>query len=382
MKLDNKKLLSGRYEVERLPGDFSAERVVPDFAFNILNSKGLLYRPIVDEHYLDSGGKKPSWPNGNSFAVCLTHDVDAVSLHSLRESLRVRWSEMKRNPSLVKKINHMVGLGLDWFTYGGKKDPIHCYEMWLKVEAEVNACSTFFFWPGLHRISKPHPTDCKYALSDTIYFNGEKCSVAEMIKEIDQKNWEIGLHSSWYSFNDPEELKRQKEVLATVVGHDIVSVRQHYLHYDIRLTPHVHLEAGFKYDSTLGFNDNIGFRFGTCYPWNLYDLKNEKEIPVLEIPLIIQDSAMLSPLKGMRLDGETAFKYIEQITETVERVGGVLTLLWHPSRIADPDWWNLYLRTLQYLKEKKAWFGTVKRIGEWWEAQKTKERGVGYYSQD
>jgi len=371
MKIDISRLLSGRYEMERLPKDFLPDRVVPDYAFNVLNPMGLLYTPVIDEHYLGSGGKKPSWPGGKSFAACLTHDVDAVSLCSLRESFRARWPQIKKNPSMLKKIDNLLGLGLDWFRYMGKKDPIHCYDLWIKAESEINACSTFFFWPGLNSITKPHHTDCRYDLIDTITFDGQKCSVAEMIKEIDKDSWEIGLHSSWYSFNDADELKRQKEALANVVMHDIVSVRQHYLHYDIRVTPNMHYKAGFKYDSTLGFNDNIGFRFGTCYPWHLYDVGGGKEIPILEVPLIIQDSAMLNPVKGMRLDEDTAFEYITQITDTVEKVGGVLTLLWHPNHILKPAWWELYLRTLRYLKEKEAWFGTIQEIGKWWEGIKT-----------
>jgi len=177
---------------------------------------------------------------------------------------------------------------------------------------------------------------------------------------------EIGLHPSWYSFADAAEMKYQKAALECVLGHDVVSCRQHFLHYDIRVTPRIQAEAGFKYDSTLGFNDNIGFRFGTCYPWKLYDLQAEKELPIIEVPLIIQEGAMLNPNKGMRLDAETAFQYVVQITEAVERVGGALTLLWHPDAVINPPCWNLYLRSLEYLKEKDAWFGAVRDIGEVW----------------
>ncbi|MCK5062250.1 hypothetical protein KAR28_06930, partial [Candidatus Parcubacteria bacterium] len=90
MHINPQKLLQGRNEAERLPKDFSHERIVPDFAFNVLNPLGLLYRPVVDEQYLKDGGQKPTWPDGKQFAVCLTHDVDAVSLYSLRQSLRTR----------------------------------------------------------------------------------------------------------------------------------------------------------------------------------------------------------------------------------------------------------------------------------------------------
>ena len=212
-------------------------------------------------------------------------------------------------------------------------------------------------------VGKHHPSDCLYDMDDRVVFDGQRCTVAEMIREIDRRGWEIGLHPSWYSFDDVDEMKRQKAALEKALGRDVVSVRQHYLHYDIRVTPRVQAAAGLKYDATLGFNDNVGFRFGTCYPWRLYDLKAEKELTIVEVPLIIQDGAMLSPVKGMRLDEETAFQYVQQITEAVERVGGVLTLLWHPNAVINQPWWNLYRRSLDYLKEKDVWFGSVREIG-------------------
>jgi len=53
-----------------------------------------------------------------------------------------------------------------------------------------------------------------------------------------------------------------------------------------------------------------------------------------------------------------------QIAEAVENVGGILTLLWHPNGIINKTWWNLYLRALDYLKEKNVWFGAVREVGE------------------
>lgn len=365
--LDYKCLLQGHYEAECLPKDFSPERIVPDFAFNVLNPLGLLYRPVVDEAYLADGGAKPVWPEGKPFAVCLTHDVDLVSQRSFQESARMHTYQFINGVSLAIRARGLIGRGLDvlrTIKHANAKDPLHCYERWLDVEEAIGARSTFFFWPGWGSVRKHHASDCTYELTDRLVFDGQKCTVAEMIREIDRRGWEIGLHPSWYSFDDAEEMKRQKAALETALGNDIVSVRQHYLHYDIRVTPRVQAEAGLRYDSTLGFNDNVGFRFGTCYPWRLYDLKAEEELPIVEVPLIIQDGAMLSPAKGMRLDEDTAFQYIMQITEAVEMVGGVLTLLWHPNAVINPPWWNLYLRILEYLKEKNAWFGTVRQLVE------------------
>jgi peptidoglycan/xylan/chitin deacetylase (PgdA/CDA1 family) len=372
--IDHKKLLQGCYEAERLPKDFSLARIVPDFAFNVLNPLGLLYRPVADEAYLAGGGAKPVWPEGNPFAVCLTHDVDLVTLYSQRQVCRAKTHALRQAENWIQKTKAALAFGRDCVAtslHQGATDPLHCYERWLDVEAAVDARSTFFFWPGWGSVGKHHPSDCTYELSDRVVFDEQKCTVAEMIREIDRRGWEIGLHPSWYSFDDAEEMKRQKAALETALGHDVVSVRQHYLHYDIRVTPRVQAEAGLRYDSTLGFNDNVGFRFGTCYPWRLYDLQADEELPITEIPLIIQDGAMLNPVKGMRLDEDTAFQYVVQITEAVERVGGVLTLLWHPNAVMNPPRWSLYLRSLEYLKGENAWFGSVRELAQHFKPQPT-----------
>jgi peptidoglycan/xylan/chitin deacetylase (PgdA/CDA1 family) len=217
--------------------------------------------------------------------------------------------------------------------------------------------------------NKPHETDPVYRYSDTVVFDGEEYTIAEMIREIDARGWEIGLHPTWNAYDDVDELKFQKGQLEDIVGHEIVSVRQHYLHYDITKTPRAHAEAGFQYDSTLGFNDNVGFRFGTSYPWNLYDIDTEKDLPILEIPLIAQDGAMLSETKGLRIDEDTATEYVIKLAEKIQEVGGVLTLLWHPSYIRKESWWNTYSTILDYLGKQNAWFGTMKEIGEKWRNQ-------------
>jgi len=369
MNIDYQKLIQGRYEVERLPADFSRVRIVPDFAFNVLNPLGLLYRPVADEHFLENGGKRPVWPEGKPFAVCLTHDVDIVSLYSQRQIIRGRKAQLSMADTASKKIKSLLGFGVDlcrMAKHHGMKDPLFCYERWIEVEKEVGAHSTFFFWPGCKSITKPHHTDCAYELDDHIIFDNQRCTVTEMMQEIDRMGWDIGLHPSWYSFDDADALKRQKDAVEKALGHEIVSVRQHYLHYDCRVTPKTQADTGFKYDSTLGFNDNVGFRFGTCYPYFLYDLKADKELPIMEIPLIMQDVAMLNPSKGMRLDGATAFHYVIHLAACVEEFGGVFTLLWHPSHIIKPGWWNLYIRILKCLQPRKPWFASVREIGEWW----------------
>ena len=366
--IDPTKLLQGRYEADGMPAHFSPDSAVPDFGYNVLNRLGLLYRPVVDEQRLAAGRPKPAWPDEKPFAVCLTHDVDHLSARSARQSIREtlqanRARKRHRQASgwrilaggAIRSTRHAVARG---------EDPLHCYERWLAVEELVGASSTFLFLP--ERPAGDHYTNPVYRFSDAVRFDGQRCTVAEMMREIDRRGWEIGLHATWYAFDDADALRREKDQIEQILGHQISTVRQHYLHYDIRTTPRAHSDAGFKYDSTLGFNDNVGFRFGTSHPFSLYDLGAEEYLPILEVPLIVQDTALLGQTKGLRLDGETAFRYAVQMTDRVERVGGVLTLLWHPDKLVLPGWLELYARLLEHLRARNAWFAPVRQLGEWW----------------
>jgi len=367
MRVDLLKLLQGGYEAEILDGDPELEGKVPDFAYNILYRNGLLYEPLVDQERIDRGGKRAKWPLAKRFAVCLTHDVDTVVHSSLRQESRRRSHLLSVTASLAKKTRYVAGWGLDVvrsIRNLARPDALSVMANWLREEAAIGVHSTFFFWPGWKAVRRHHRSDCLYDLDDRLVFDGVRCSVAEMIREIDRRGWEIGLHPSWSSFSDLDELKHQKEALERALGKEVHSVRQHLLHYDIRTTPGLQAEAGFKYDSSLGFNDNIGFRFGTCYPWRLHDLRSGRELPTYEIPLLIQDGALLSDAKGLRVDGQRAFEYVRMLLEKVESVGGIATLLWHPHMIIDPVWWDCYRGVLGFVKEEEAYVGSVKEVME------------------
>jgi peptidoglycan/xylan/chitin deacetylase (PgdA/CDA1 family) len=328
---------------------------------------GLLYKPVVDMYRLSRGCKKPIWPENKKFAVCITHDVDSVSLNNYRHAWRNRRSIYAADKKAFNFIKWYIGFIKDvWIGRArfSNNDPIYCYDKWIDIERKHNAKSTFLFFA--EQIENRHVADCVYRFRDMVKFNGKRMSVAEMIRAIDKMGWEIGLHASWHAYNNAKDLIFQKKQIEGIVGHEIFSIRQHYLHHNISVTPHAQSHAGFKYDSTLGFNNNVGFRFGTCYPWWLYDNYAKKELSIMEIPLIVQDGALISKDKGLRLDGDTAFIYIKNIISEVQKVGGVFTLLWHADHINRIESLDLYTRLLDYLGEMNPWFATLEDIGKWW----------------
>lgn len=355
-----------RYKLQDfIPEPFGWE-TVPDFGYNILNRYSPMYRPIYDEALLTKGRKRPVWPSGKPFAVCLTHDVDRVSLFSPRDHIRLSRIAWKANRPFSDRLKDVFGHTFQIVNGIFRLDLIACLERWLQVEREVHARSTFFFSSGLGSIKRRDSRDCVYELFDYVLFNNQKCSVAEMIRDIHHQGWEVGLHPSWHSYNDYDEMRRQKAALESELNHDVVSVRQHCLRFDVRITPRILTQSGFLYDSTLGFNDNVGFRLGTCYPHYVVDIGTDEQLPLTEVPLIIQDGALLSRTKGLRLDPRTAFDYVKQLTCAVEEVGGVLTVLWHPDYIYDQDWWGLYCEMLQYFRAKNAYMSSLGDIGLLW----------------
>ena len=344
-----------------------------DYSFTLVNLLGKLYSPILDYEWLDDGGARPHWPNDKSFAVCLTHDVDVLSAYSLHQNMRraknilKTWSQQKSKQNLIL-LTESLEASLRGFLKG--EDPFNQFEKWLELEAQYNAHSTFFFTPEI--TGEPHFTDCWYRYSDTLRFEGKKITGANLIREIHSRGMEIGLHPSWNASTNIDIMRDQKQQLEEVLGEPIYSVRQHWLRFDNFLTPAVQSAAGFRFDSSVGLNDNVGFRRGTSYPFPLMDLKNDQKLPLWEMPLIIQDGAMFHHRKGMRLNHTMALEYITTLAGRVRETGGVLTVLWHPDTISQPVYWDTYRKTLAILDDMGGWFGSVREVGEWWQ----KENGI------
>ena len=250
---------------------------------------------------------------------CLRSHTDSRMLRSLQSSLR----------GLIWSLNPLR-----------RRGPLDDYQRWLAMEAAVGARSTFLFLP--HRYNRPHYTDGGYRYSDAVRFDGRGCTVAGMMREIHRRGWEVGLHASWQSFDSAREMRRQKEQVETAIGADVASVRQHHLHFDIRHTARVQHRAGLLFDSSLGFNDNIGFRCETSYPWRLRDMQTGQPQGVLELPLAIQDKCLMRTFAHG--SEELALEWLARLAARVKHVCGLLTLLWHPESLHKPPYVAVYQR--------------------------------------
>ncbi|WP_136717997.1 hypothetical protein [Halorientalis salina] len=368
MEYSSAEILRGVQEKHLLDDGVSVEDVA-NRTHNYFNQRGELQIPVLDEKRAAEEGR-PEYPNGKEFAVCLTHDVDHICPQALKpqiRQLRTTVSNLVDNEarsSLVKScLRQLYAFSRAAMSSGeSASETVSGIDAIRDVERKYNAPSTFFV-PPEHSLVESR-LDPHISYSTCIEYDGETRPFTEVMKELLKEGVEIGLHPSLGTYRDSSALRTQRERLETVIGSSIESVRHHRLQYDIQSTPSVQAQAGFKYDSSLGIKGDNGFRFGTSYPWKLYDWTDTDTSDVLEIPLVL-DEGFLKPGRGGISDA-TYMSYVDHFIREVKAVSGTLTLLWHPSFFDDGGRVALYESVLERLAEAGAWFTTIGQLGAWW----------------
>jgi peptidoglycan/xylan/chitin deacetylase (PgdA/CDA1 family) len=186
---------------------------------------------------------------------------------------------------------------------------------------------------------------------------------AEM-RRIQDSGWEVGLHGGHDAPFNPDRLKKEKERLEGALGSEITGYRSHYIKFKLPETWTYLEEAGFKYDCTVGFADCIGFRNGMCHPYKPFNLNADKFLNITEIPLVVGD---LTPLAVMGLDSESSLRIIKILIDSVKKVNGVLTILWHNNILFDEMHKGLYREILSYSQNQNAWITSCHEVWNWYE---------------
>jgi hypothetical protein len=342
-------LLSGHLDTIRPSLDVPAKRDLAskptvDFLENILFEAILAacsdrHIPLV---------QKSIWPDGKSFAVCLTHDVDEIKKTYQWISRPLRYL-MKRDiqgfkgqvNSFIQKIRGI--------------EPYYTYDDIIGIENALGAKSTYFILKESGNAS--------LLSKKTWYLYGRNRSlqspeIRALIQRLSANGDEVAIHGSYFSYKDPVLLKEETRELEKLIHEKVIGTRQHNLNLEVPATWNHQLSAGLRYDTTLGFKDTIGFRWGTSFPF--FPGNNGSTIPLLEIPLMIMDICLESC--------ENKESDCIRIADEVEKYQGVLTLLWHPpifNPLEYPDARDIYIKTNQYCKEKGAWITRARDIYEW-----------------
>lgn len=299
--------------------------------------------PLVSRHLIDNGYNF-EFPDQMKFAVCLTHDVDEIYPPNSHTLLSLLTCVKNRDPNSFKDQ-------ITWRMHGKKESPYRNFQKIMDIEEGVGARSSFFFLA----------TD-----ADIRRFRYDIEDLEEDLGRIVDRGWEVGLHGGYYAYNNLGEIQREKDRLERVLGRDVIGYRNHYLRFSIPNTWKDLEKAGFKYDSTLGYPDAVGFRNGMCHPFQPVDLNNKDQIlDILEIPLVIMDGTLFDSVKSYA----EAWSMTKEVIDTVESCQGVLTINWHSNNFScsfRESWIRLYESILKYCQIKNAWMVSGEEIQRWW----------------
>jgi peptidoglycan/xylan/chitin deacetylase (PgdA/CDA1 family) len=347
-----------------------------EFPFSDNFRRGRLWVPEVDEWVAERRRQlerrvalEPLWPDARPFAMCLTHDVDMVSRQvSPRQAIRALAAAAPKVPSESNTLPERAlraarALGRAAY-FGVSRTPstAETLELCINIENDFGAKGSYFF-----TVHSPQVThyDCVYRMDDHCEYRGKRREIRAVARELSDEGFDVGLHGSYLSAFDGRLLGAEKTILEEAIGQPVATIRQHYLRYDVRATPLIQERAGFRADTTLGFNRNVGFRAGTSMPFRPYDFNHDSPLDILEIPLIVMEFSLLRP-NSLELDEELAQRVVRHLVDAVAGVGGVATILVHPHSLLDEKVVRLYRSVIEYGAERGAWIATVASIDRWW----------------
>ena len=297
-----------------------------------------IFEPLVSK-YMSNHGFLAEYPEDKRFAVCLTHDIDDVYTPLLPKVIS---SVRRLKQGSISEVKHSVS------QMRSKKLPLWNFDTIINLEEQYNAKSSFYFMaenPGERAYAYPIE-DCESTLGAIV-----------------DKGSEIGLHGGLTAYFRPDELKAKKERIEKILNKKIIGYRNHYLLFHVPETWRYLRDAGFLYDTTLGYADCVGFRNGMCHPFKPYDLKNGEIIDILEIPLVVMDDSLFDHY--MRLDSGGAWDIIRRLIDVVSEYQGIITFLWHNYSCTGQKR-KFYEKILQYSADKNAWMTSGEQIVTWW----------------
>ncbi|MBP7562737.1 MAG: hypothetical protein KA886_03020 [Candidatus Cloacimonetes bacterium] len=317
--------------------------------------------PVVDrychmfelclEYVLKKFSKQRKWPNKSLFALTISHDIDYWEFWSkdYLDSM-IQFNKKRISTKPLKSLYKIVG---HWLTKSFFYSPEGIMKKIKRIENLFYAKSTFFLLAGSQTLDK----------RQEYFFNPQ---IRTSLKTILEDN-EIGLHGTKTAAFDQDTINEEFDNLKTA-HFDCQGYRNHYLSFDYQKSFAILENAGFEYDSTLGFWENIGYRAGISFPFFPYNLKENKTFKILEIPLIVMDTTLYSE-KAMKMSVRKSFKHIKRMIQLSRNNCSHLSILWHNTifdSIDYPGWGKLYYRILRYAYKNDAWICSLKELRDFW----------------
>lgn len=264
--------------------------------------------------------------------VCLTHDIDRIDKTYQYVTKPLKALKNGRLKLFFKLLRSAITV----------RRPYWGFDEFMRIESSHGVKSTCFFLNESikARLSKPGSWKLAFGRYDI-----HDRRIVGIIRELDSKGWEIGVHGSYRSGDDWQLLLREKQTLEEIVGHPVDGIRQHYLNMSDK-TFAVHHRCGFKYDSSWGLTEGIGFKEGRILPF--FPVEDSS---YCEIPMVIMDTPFA--------ETPDRWEQFEKIADEIDRNNAYLVINYHNNYFSDSDLLGYdrdYIRMIELLKARNAEF--------------------------
>ena len=322
------------------------ETPVVDYYINILRKSIEITKPSMTNIN--------AWGSLHKFGVSLSHDMDYWNYWTKEQvdsTLNYNKQRFWKNPlaSTYKYNFHLFHKKL-FFQENRRNKSILNYESRLFNDSTVNLMS------GLKHKDKDEP---RYE-----YLNNEEYR-AEITELLEERT--VGLHARPESAFDSKSFKEDLEELRKK-GFSPRGCRFHNLAFDYQKSFKIMEENGIQFDSTLGFWESAGFRAGISFPFNPFNMDENRPFRIQEIPLIVMDVSFYSRI-AMGVSLNAARQRIRNIIKKVSNHNGHISLLWH-FRTFDwidfPGWGSLYWDIIKYSLKSSGRLFSTEELYEYW----------------
>lgn len=309
-----------RYE-EYLPFAHDQHQRFPASA-SLAYRHGFILQPVVDEWVEELRQlihQKTKGAPVTAFEMINTIDVDNAYAYRGKGFVRQAGAFCKH---IVKAQFGQLGQRIAVLR-GKKKDPFDNYD-YIRQTAERYGVKTIFF----HLVGALSEYDRNISVKHPVYRN--------LMGQL--KTWSVqGLHPSYLSNTGTALLQNEKKMLEEVLETGITHSRQHFLKLGFPGTYRNLLQAGIRYDFSMGFADHVGFRAGTGRAFYFFDLERNVAMDLVIQPLCIMEGTLRD---YMQLSPAEAIEVIVKVRKRLEELGSTYVAVWHNETLGDYQAWK------------------------------------------
>ena len=249
-----------------------------------------------------------TFPN-SQFKFLPTYDIDETYAYkykgwgrrtgaAIRDLIKGRWEDFSRRRKVLANR---------------EPDPFDSFEWMDKLHEKFRLKPQYFFMAA-------HQTG-KY---DKNILPGEAAWQAIIRQHADKYN--IGVHPSWQSGDDPSLIKKEKETIEKAGGVTITSSRQHFIRFNLPETFRQLIHAGIHSDYSMGYGSINGFSASVASSFYWYDLEKEEMTGLQLFPFCFMDA---NSFFEQKYTPQQALEEMLQYFNVIKSVNGQMITIWH-----------------------------------------------------